>query len=115
MTTNELCDHLSRGMDDCAVYLGANYEDAKPVTEALLELGFVHGGSEWSQRVCKGDLGSFHWHYASIEGCKIEYHNYGDDIEVLTLDDLLHPASSAPDPTPEEIEAFYLEAIGVMS
>lgn len=115
MTTDEMCSLLSQGINNYGVYLGGDYEDAKPVTEALLELGFEHGSSEWSQRVCKGDLGGFHWHYACITGGEIEYHNCGDDITVLSLDDLLHPNPSAPDPTPEEIEAFYLEAIGVTS
>ena len=125
MTTDELRDLLLQGGNHCSVYLGENFEDAKPVTEQLLALGFPHGQSGYSHKVCYtydeskyGEFAPFHWHYANITanvGHGIEYNNYKNIETILTLDDLLNPAPSAPDPTPEEIEAFYLEAIGVLS
>lgn len=123
MTTDELRDLLLQGGNHCSVYLGENFEDAKAVTEQLLALGFPHGESNYSRKVCdsyhKSDYGmdgSFRWHYAHISSIGIrgiEYNNCSKIETILTLDDL-RPTSSAPDPTPEEIEAFYLEAIGVM-
>lgn len=124
MTTDELRDLLLQGGNHCSVYLGENFEDAKPVTEQLLALGFPHGRSGYSHKVCYtydeskyGEFAPFHWHYANIAaiGHGIEYNNYKNIETILTLDDLLNLAPSAPDPTPEEIEAFYLEAIGVLS
>lgn len=120
MDVNELTALLLQGGHECSVFLGDNFEYAKPVTEALLELGFSHGGSDYSRKVCElynesdyGDSKSFKWHYAHIYGGGIEYNNYSNTETILTLDDLLN-ASPMPEPTQEEIEAFYLEAIGVI-
>lgn len=119
MDTNELIELLSQGGHKCSVFLGDNFEYAKPVTEALLELGFPHGHSNYSRKVCElydesdyGDGQSFKWHYAHIFEGEIEYNNYSNTETILTLEDLLN-AKPMPEPTQEEIEAFYLEAIGV--
>ena len=115
MTTDELRDLLLQGRNHCVVYLGAVHEHAKLVTEALLDFGFQHWGSNFSRQICVGNDNGFHWNYAFISENSIEYTNYHDVETVLIPAELLHPTPPIPDPTPEEIEAFYLEAIGVMS
>lgn len=121
MDANELIELLSQGGHECSVFLGGHFEYAKPVTEALLELGFSHGCSDYSRKVCElydesdyGDGKSFKWHYAHIFNGGIEYNNYNNaKIIDLTLEDLLN-AKPMPEPTQEEIEALYLEVIGVV-
>jgi hypothetical protein len=78
MTTDELRDLLLQGGNHCSVYLGENFEDAKAVTEQLLALGFPHGESNYSRKVCDsyhkpdyGMDGSFRWHYAHISSIGI--------------------------------------------
>lgn len=119
MDANELMALLSQGGRECSVFLGDHSEYAKPVTEALLELGFSHGHSNYSRKVCGlydesdyGDGQFLRWHYAYIFDGGIEYNDYSGIEIILTLDDLLN-VKPMPEPTQEEIEAFYLEAIGV--